>query len=109
MMMPPRVSLKQRQAKKAERQRKYRQRQKDARRPSRDDIAATTFLLIVQETARVGNWNTFNKILDLVTAKLVERGFDKVATIKAIDDLVEKYENGWEFQRKPDFEDDAEA
>ncbi len=107
--MPPRASLKQRQAKKAECQREYRQRQKDARRPSRDDIATTTFHLIVQETARVGNWNTFNKILDLVTARLVERGFDKVATTKAIDDLVEKYENGWDFQRKPDFEDQAEA
>ncbi|MBO6857447.1 MAG: hypothetical protein JJ875_11070 [Roseibium sp.] len=108
-MMPPRASLKQRQAEKAKRQREYRRRQKDARRPSRDDIAATTFLLIVQETARVGNWSTFNKILDLVTARLVERGFDKVATIRAIDDLVEKYEIGWKFQRKPDFEDEAEA
>ncbi|WP_417691602.1 hypothetical protein [Roseibium sp.] len=107
--MPPRASLKQRRAKKAERQRNYRQRQKEARRPSRNDIATTTFHMIVQETARVGNWSTFNKMLDLVTARLVERGFDKVATEKAIDDLVEKYENGWEFQRKPDFKDDSEA
>ena len=107
--MPPRASLKQRQAEKAKRQREYRRRQKDARRPSRNDIAATTFLMVVQETARVGNWNTFDKMMDLVTERLVERGFEKVATMKAIDDLVEKYENGWEFQRKPDFEDDSDS
>jgi hypothetical protein len=107
--MPPRASLKQRQAEKAKRQREYRRRQKDARRPSRNDIAATTFHLIVQETERVGNWSTFNKMMDLVTERLVDRGFEKVATMKAIDDLVEKYENGWDFQRKPVVEDDPDA
>lgn len=106
--MPPRPSLKQRQTQKAERQREYRQRQKDARRPSRDDIASTTFLYLVQETARVGNWDTFNEIMDRVTDRLVERGFDRKASTRAIDVLIDRYEDGWEFQRRRSPEDDLD-
>lgn len=103
--MPSRPSLQQRQAQKAARQRAYRQRQKDARRPSRDDIATTTFLYLVQETARVGNWDTFNEIMNRVTDRLVERGFDRQASTQAIDVLIDRYEDGWEFQRRRRGED----
>lgn len=103
--MPSRPSLQQRQAQKAARQRAYRQRQKDARRPSRDDIATTTFLYLVQETARVGNWDTFNEIMNRVTDRLVERGFDRQASTRAIDGLIDRYEDGWEFQRRRRGED----
>lgn len=98
--MPSRPSLQQRQAQKAVRQRAYRQRQKDARCPSRDDIATTTFLYLVQETARVGSWDTFNEIMNRVTDRLVERGFDRQASTQAIDGLIDRYEDGWEFQRR---------
>jgi hypothetical protein len=100
--------IRQKQAQKAKRQRQYRQRLKDARRPSRDDIAATTFLFLVQETARIGNWDTFYTIMDRVTDRLVERGFDRQASTTAIEELVERYEDGWAFQRRRRAEDDLD-
>ncbi|MEP3429985.1 MAG: hypothetical protein ABJN98_14960 [Roseibium sp.] len=98
--MSSRPSYKQRLAKKAERQRAYRKHIKDQKRPSRNDITATLFHYFVLETAKVGNWKDFNKVMEKITDRLVERGFDRTASTKAIDALVDKYEDGWEFQRR---------
>ncbi|MBG6143376.1 hypothetical protein IWQ51_001495 [Labrenzia sp. EL_142] len=105
--MTSRPSYKQRLAKKAERQREYRKRMKDKRRPSKDDIAVTYFHWLVQRTMRKRVWNTFYGSLDKVTDRLVERGFDRVETEDAIETLVDKIKNGWELRCKPDFEDTA--
>lgn len=98
--MTSRPSYKQRLAKKAERQRDYRRRIKKENRPSRNDIAATVFHLMVTETVRAKNWKQFNIIMDKVVNRLVDRGFDREATEKAINALVDKYEDGWDFQRR---------
>ncbi len=104
--MTARPSLKQRLAQKAERQRDYRQRLKERRRPSRTDISVTLFHWLTQRTARKGDWMVFNRMMDTVADRLVARGFDREETEQAIEALVEKIEDGWEFQRKPEFEDD---
>ncbi|MTI42536.1 hypothetical protein JM93_03157 [Roseibium hamelinense] len=105
--MTSRPSYKQRLAKKAERQREYRKHMKDKRRPSRDDIAVAYFHWLVKWTTRKGGWKTFYGSLEKVTDQLVERGFDRNQTEDAIETLVDKIKSGWEFQRKPDFENSA--
>ncbi|WP_434055095.1 MAG: hypothetical protein RDA78_09625 [Roseibium sp.] len=103
--MTARPSYKQRLAQKAERQRDYRQRLRARRRPSRADISITLFHWLTQRTARKGNWKVFDRMMNTVRDRLVARGFDKAETEQAIDALVKKIEGGWEFQRKPEFED----
>lgn len=103
--MTSRPTYKQRLAKKAERQRAYRSRVKTENRPTRNDVAATVFHFLVMETVRVGNWKQFNIIMDKVTDRLVDRGFNRAASEKAINALVDKYEDGWEFQRRLPTED----
>ncbi|MEP3431177.1 MAG: hypothetical protein ABJN98_21010 [Roseibium sp.] len=105
--MTSRPSYKQRLAKKAERQREYRKRMKDKRRPTRNDIAVTYFHWLIRRTERKGGWDVFYGSLDKVTDRLVERGFDRMETEDAIETLVDKIKNGWELRRKPEFEDTA--
>lgn len=95
-----RPSYKKRLEIKAERQREYRKRIKRENRPTRNDITATVFHFMVRETSRVGNWKVFNKLMATIADRLVERGFDRTASEKAIDALVDRIEDGWEFQRR---------
>lgn len=106
--MTSRPTYKQRLAKKAERQRTYRKRVKDQRRPSRNDITATLFHYFVLKTVKVRNWKNFYKVMEKVTDRLVERGFDRMASEEAIDALVDKYKDGWEFQRRRTSDGDSD-
>lgn len=96
--MPSRPTLKQQLAKKAQKQRNYRKRLKDSRRPSREDISVALLVWIVRRTKKQKDWTVFNHMMGSVARTLEDRGFDKTETEKAIDALVERIEEGWDFQ-----------
>ncbi|CTQ72784.1 hypothetical protein LAX5112_03299 [Roseibium alexandrii] len=98
--MTSRPSYKQRLAKKAERQRDYRRRIKKENRPTRNDITATLFHYMVRRTDKIDEWKKFNGLMSKVTDALVERGFDRAASEKAIDSLVDRIVDGQEFRRR---------
>lgn len=98
--MTSRPSYKQRLAKKAKRQREYRNRIKKENRPTRNDITATLFHYMVRQTDKVGEWKNFNALMRKLTDLLVERGFDRAASEKAINSLIDRIIDGLEFRRR---------
>jgi len=82
-------------------QRAYRMQQKSLRKPSRDDVARNALHWIITSALKRGKDRDLQKWGDLITNRLTEQGFDRDATRMRIAQLVEQYENGWEFQRKP--------
>jgi hypothetical protein len=89
-----------RRAEQADRQRAYRVDQRALRKPSRDDVARVALHLMITEAlsareAELGSWCEH-----LVTV-LVAQGFDRTAAHRRMDQLVERYADGWQAQRKP--------
>lgn len=86
--------------KQRERQREYRERLKEERRPSRDDVARALLHFAITENLKNGRREEVNLLLDRLVDDLTQQGFDPHATEEVLDALVEKYRRGWDFQRK---------
>ncbi|MFC0242639.1 hypothetical protein [Rhodopseudomonas telluris] len=85
----------------ADYQRAYRRQQKASRKPSRDDVARLALYLVISEGLKDGQERKLAAWCDVVTTGLVDQGFDRDATRNRLDELIERYADGWDFQRKP--------
>jgi hypothetical protein len=85
----------------AEYQRAHRQQQKVSRKPSRDDVARLALYLMIGEGLKDGQECKLADWCEVVTAGLVDQGFDRDATQHRLHQLIERYADGWDFQRKP--------
>ena len=95
-----RKSIARRRAEQAAHQKAYRLQQTALRKPSRDDVARVALHLMITEAlkardAELGLW------CDRVVSHLTEQGFDRTAAHCRLDQLVERYADGWQAQRKP--------
>ena len=88
-------------------QREYRRQQKAVRKPSRDDVARVALHWVITEALRREREDDLVKLCDLIRDRLVGQGFDRDAASRRIDDLIARYESGWDFQRKPHLKSDA--
>jgi hypothetical protein len=86
--------------KQRERQRQYRERLKEEKRPSRDDVARALLHFAITENLKNGRIEEVNLLLDRLVDDLTQQGFDARATEEVLDALVEKYRRGWDFLRK---------
>jgi len=82
------------------RQRNVRARNKELRRPGRDDIARMLLHIALEENLRRGDLTELDRLQDGLTAALTRQGFDRQQSDRAFEDLVDKYKSGWTFQRK---------
>jgi hypothetical protein len=85
----------------AARQRAYRKRQKDRRKPSTEDIAITSMHHFVTTGRSPDAKRHFSVLTDQIIGKLVYLGFDPIASRMAFDDLVDRYEAGELLTRGP--------
>ncbi|MEF2074193.1 hypothetical protein [Consotaella aegiceratis] len=85
----------------ADYQRGYREKQKERRRPSRDDIARVLLNWIITLLLENDDHHGLMNIRKGVVLRLVEQGFDQKESQLRFDSLIDKYEDGWDFRRKP--------
>lgn len=85
----------------AEQQRRYRQQQKVLRKPSRDDVARVALYWIMIKLLKGGRDGDLGKWSETIMKRLVRQGFDRDAARRRIDQLIDRYEDGWKFQGKP--------
>lgn len=88
-----------------QRQQAYRDEQKKARRPGRDDIARVALRLLIVGAASVaeleGNPRRMNLVEDAILKALNAQGFDPRDSDRVLGDLIDKYVGGWGFRQKP--------
>jgi len=82
-------------------QRQYREQQTALRRPSRDDVARVALHWAVMRTLRPGREGLLAQWSRYLVESLVAQGFDRAASHRRIDELIQRYEDGWQFQSKP--------
>lgn len=80
--------------------RAYRARQKTDRKPSRDDVARIVLHWVVTDALRRDGPEVPRLRAELIR-RLVAQGFSETHAAARVDDIVERYEDGWTFQRKP--------
>lgn len=97
-MRKPTTSRKRNQA---DYQRRYRQQQTSLRKPSRDDVARVALHWIMVECLERNKEGELGKWTEIIVKRLVKQGFDRDAARRRIHQLIERYEGGWGFQRKP--------
>lgn len=93
----------------AAQQRRYRRRQKALRKPSRDDVARIALHWIITMVLKRNMEGELGRWSEKIVKRLVRQGFDRDAARRRIDQLIERYENGWEFQGKPHLAHDGEG
>ena len=81
-------------------QREYRARCRRERAPDRDDIARALLHFAITENLEHGRHPELARLIRTISRQLEEQGFDPAATRRTWRDLVERYGNGWSFQRK---------
>lgn len=81
-------------------QRTYRKRKKAERSPDRDDVARVMLHFAVKNLLKPGREKLHMRIMEIIACQLVRQGFAKAQVERAIGDLVDRYEDGWTFQRK---------
>jgi len=64
---------------------------KAERKPTRDDIARVVLHFMIVRVAKSRDKRAIDRLTDLILEALDDRGFDKDASLDAIDDLVGKY------------------
>ena len=87
--------------KQREYQREYRKRMKKEKTPDRD-VIAQAFLhhAVVNSLGNPKREQRLFRVLEEVEALLVGMGFDLARTRQAFNGLLDRYEDGWTFQRK---------
>ncbi len=90
-------------------QRRYRQQQSALRKPSRDDVARVALHWIITAALERSRHGELGKWSGTMVKRLVEQGFDGDAAQRRIAQLIDRYEDGWTFQRKPHLAHDDEA
>jgi hypothetical protein len=90
-----------RRSNQAKYQRRYRRQQTSLRKPSRDDVARMALHWLIVRSLKQKNEGELGKWSEIMVQHLVKQGFDADATRRRIDQLIERYENGWGFQGKP--------
>ncbi len=96
-----RESTTSRRRKQADYQRRYRQQQTSLRKPSRDDVARVALHWIIVRCLEQEQEGELGKWTEIMVRRLVKQGFDRDAAHRRIHRLIERYEDGWGFQRKP--------
>jgi hypothetical protein len=84
----------------ADYQRAYRAEQKALRKPTRDDVARLALHLMINGWLQDGDDAKLAEWCKTIVARLGEQGFEKDATYHRLDELIERYAQGWSFQRK---------
>ncbi|WP_040486296.1 hypothetical protein [Lutibaculum baratangense] len=84
----------------AEYQRAYRARQKAERKPSRDDVARVVLRWEIGRALTMEN-RKLERLERVVIEGLVEQGFDRDAAKHRFHEIVDRYEDGWNFRLKP--------
>ncbi|SKA31760.1 hypothetical protein [Consotaella salsifontis] len=95
------VRRQRRNADQADYQRAYRAAQKERRRPSRDDVARVLLNWIITLLLENKDHDGLMNFRTGVVLRLVEQGFDRKESQLRFDGLIDKYEDGWDFRRKP--------
>jgi hypothetical protein len=90
-----------RRAEQADHQRAYRLQQKDLRKPSRDDVARLALHLMINDALRRDQDGELGIWCENLVTRLVAQGFERNAAYRRVDQLIERYTDGWAFQRKP--------
>jgi hypothetical protein len=85
----------------ATQQRRYRQRQQILRRPSRDDVARVALHWIIKTALERNKEGELGKWSETIVRRLADQGFERDAARRRIDQLIARYEGGWQFQGKP--------
>ncbi|TCM45374.1 hypothetical protein C8J36_12214 [Rhizobium sp. PP-F2F-G48] len=83
-----------------ERQQKLRDRDKQARRPDRDDVARVALYWLISRTIQKRQFEELDKFRDQIVSMLADQGFDERASDVVFESLVEKYRTGSPFRRK---------
>lgn len=86
--------------KQREYQRSYRERMKANRLPDRDEIAREVLHQAVAENLVDGREAELVQLIDGVIDGLVARGYDRNGSRRMLTDLIDRYEQGWAFQRR---------
>lgn len=81
-------------------QREYRKRKKSERSPDRDDIARAMLHFATRNLLKPGREKLLVRIIEIIAFQLVRQGFARAQVKRAISELVDRYEDGWTFQRK---------
>ncbi|MDQ0324217.1 hypothetical protein J2R99_000066 [Rhodopseudomonas julia] len=84
-----------------EKQRAYRARQKAERIPSRDDVARVVLRWAITGALQPGQEKQLAGLRKMVIERLVEQEFSEEGARRRFDDIVERYENAWDFRGKP--------
>ena len=94
-------------------QSEYRARRRREKAPDRDDIARALLHYAITENLEHGRHQELGRLIRAISRRLEEQGFDPDATRRTWRDLVERYGNGWIFQRKlhllPDLDSAADG
>jgi hypothetical protein len=107
-MAPRRQDDNERLRKQREYQRAYRRRQKAIKVPDRDEIARELLHYAVTKNLALGRKAELGRLMDAVIDGLAARGYDRNGTRRVFSGLVDRYEQGWSFQRRLHlFEDDG--
>lgn len=85
----------------AERQKAYRKKLKERRKPTTEDIAIVAFRCLVSAKKTKKAQRAFAKLSDQIISELVVLGFNPVASRMAFDDLCDRFEEGAELNRGP--------
>lgn len=94
-------SIAKKRAEQAAYQREYRAKQKHSRAPSRDDIARQILHWYITEALYEEHRDRLAWMEGTIIDRLVAQGFDEAACWRVFDAIIDKYEDGWAFQRKP--------
>lgn len=96
-----RISRMTRLSEQARYQRSYRAEQKVLRKPSRDDVARVALHVMIADMLERNEDGELAALCEALVTRLVDLGFDRGAAYCRVDDLVERYADGWAPQRKP--------
>ncbi|MBZ8134378.1 hypothetical protein [Afifella sp. IM 167] len=86
-----------------EKQRAYRARQKADRIPSRDDVARIVLHWAITGALEPGQEKQLTGLRNMVIERLVEQEFSEEGARCRFDEIVARYEDGWDFRPNPIF------